>query len=79
MILLALTLASAGCAGSREQIVEDRFDIAESSRTPSLSEIEDLGGGDVPLQGRLAVEPGDGVAVCEVCWTRTEAVSEAAL
>jgi hypothetical protein len=57
------------CAGPREQIVEDRFDIAESSRTPIVSEIEDLGGGDVPLQGRLALEASDGVAVIgETLW-----------
>jgi hypothetical protein len=57
------------CAGPREEIVEDRFDIAESARTPSISSIDDLGGGDVPLQGRLAVEPGDGVAVIgETLW-----------
>jgi hypothetical protein len=57
------------CAAPREQIVEDRFDIAESSRTPSISQIEDLGGGDVPLQGRLALEASDGVAVIgETLW-----------
>lgn len=69
---LALSLAVgavAACAGPREQIVEDRFDIAESSRTPSVSSIDDLGGGDVPLQGRLTLEPSDGVAVIgETLW-----------
>jgi hypothetical protein len=59
----------AACAGPREQIVEDRFDIAESSRTPNVSSIDDLGGGDVPLQGRLALEASDGVAVIgETLW-----------
>jgi hypothetical protein len=68
--LLALGLLALGaCAGPREQIVEDRRDIAESSRTPSITEIDDLGGGDVPLQGRLAVERGDGTAVIgETLW-----------
>jgi hypothetical protein len=57
------------CAGPREQIVEDRFDISESSTTPKVSEIADLGGGDVPLQGNLALEPSDGVAVIgETLW-----------
>jgi hypothetical protein len=57
------------CAGPREQIVEDRFDIAESSRTPNVTAIDDLGGGDVPLQGRLALEASDGVAVIgETLW-----------
>jgi hypothetical protein len=67
---LGLTvLAVAACAGPREQIVEDRFDIAESSRTPNVSSIDDLGGGDVPLQGRLTLEPSDGVAVIgETLW-----------
>ncbi len=57
------------CAGPREQIVEDRFDIAESSRTPVVDDIADLGGGDVPLQGILHVEASDGVAVIgETLW-----------
>jgi hypothetical protein len=64
----ALALLGA-CAGPREQIVEDRFDIAESNRTPSVTSIDDLGGGDVPLQGRLALEASDGVAVIgETLW-----------
>jgi hypothetical protein len=69
-LAVALVLGSVGaCAGPREQIVEDRFDIAESSRTPSVSEIDDLGGGDVPLQGRLTLEASDGVAVIgETLW-----------
>jgi hypothetical protein len=58
-----------GCSGPREQIVEDRFDISESSRTPSVASIDDLGGGDVPLQGRLKLEASDGVAVIgETLW-----------
>jgi hypothetical protein len=58
-----------GCAGPREQIVEDRYDIAESSRTPVVDQIDDLGGGDVPLQGNLHVEASDGFAVIgETLW-----------
>jgi WD40-like Beta Propeller Repeat len=61
--------SAAACAGPREEIVEDRYDIAESSRTPSVTAIDDLGGGDVPLQGRLALEASDGVAVIgETLW-----------
>jgi hypothetical protein len=57
------------CAGPREEIVEDRYDIAESSRTPVVAQIDDLGGGDVPLQGNLHVEASDGVAVIgETLW-----------
>src|SRR6267142_33180 len=66
--VLAASLLGA-CAGPREQIVEDRFDIAESSRTPTVTDIDDLGGGDVPLQGRLALEASDGIAVIgETLW-----------
>jgi hypothetical protein len=62
-------LAVGACAGPREQIVEDRFDITESSRTPNVTTIDDLGGGDVPLQGRLTLEASDGVAVIgETLW-----------
>ncbi|HVU52676.1 MAG TPA: hypothetical protein VHL80_18475 [Polyangia bacterium] len=66
---LGLAVLAAACAGPREQIVEDRFDIAESSRTPSVESIDDLGGSDVPLQGRLTLEASDGVAVIgETLW-----------
>jgi hypothetical protein len=66
--VLAASLLGA-CAGPREQIVEDRYDIAESARTPNVSEIEDLDGGDVPLQGRLSLVASDGVAVIgETLW-----------
>jgi len=66
----ALAVGSiAACAGPREEIVEDRFEIAESARTPNVTSIDDLGGGDVPLQGRLALEASDGVAVIgETLW-----------
>jgi IPT/TIG domain len=66
--VLAVGLFGA-CAGPREQIVEDRFDLAESSSSPVVTDIADLGGGDVPLQGALALEPSDGVAVIgETLW-----------
>ncbi len=69
LAVAALIVPLGACAGPREQIVEDRFDIAESSRTPNVSDIDDLGGGDVPLQGRLALEASDGVAVIgETLW-----------
>jgi IPT/TIG domain len=57
------------CAGPRAQVVEDRYDLAESSSAPVVTDIADLGGGDVPLQGVLTVEPSDGVAVVgETLW-----------
>jgi hypothetical protein len=66
--VVAVALLGA-CAGAREQIVEDRFDISESSSTPVVTEIADLGGGDVPLQGRLRLEASDGIAVIgETLW-----------
>jgi hypothetical protein len=66
--LLALGLLG-GCAGPGTQIVEDRYDIAESSSAPAVTEIADLGGADVPLQGQLRVEASDGVAVIgETLW-----------
>jgi hypothetical protein len=59
----------AGCAGQREQIVEDRFDISESWSAPVITEIGDLGGGDVPLSGTLKPEASDGIAVIgETLW-----------
>jgi hypothetical protein len=67
--VVALALLGAACAGPREQIVEDRFDLSESWTAPVVTEIDDLGGGDVPLQGRLALEPSDGIAVVgETLW-----------
>lgn len=66
--LVALALLGA-CAGPRNQIVEDRFDISESSSAPVVTEVADLGGGDVPLTGTLPLEASDGVAVIgETLW-----------
>jgi hypothetical protein len=68
--LLPVVLLGVGaCAGPREQIIEDRFDLAESSSTPVVTDIADLGGDDVPLQGLLSVPASDGVAVIgETLW-----------
>jgi IPT/TIG domain len=66
-----LTLALAACAGPAHEIVEDRFDLAETSSSPEVSEISDVGGGDVALSGNLAMQAPDGVAVIgETLWIR---------
>ena len=39
--------------GPDHEIVEDRFDIAETSGSPEVSEVVDVGGGDVALSGNL--------------------------
>jgi hypothetical protein len=62
--------ALAGCA-TAHTIVEDPFEIAETSSVPDVTAIVDVGGGDVPLQGELTMEPSDGVAVIgETLWVR---------
>jgi hypothetical protein len=66
----ALGGALAGCA-TAHTIVEDPFDVAETSSAPDVTAIVDVGGGDVPLQGELTMEPSDGVAVIgETLWVR---------
>src|SRR5262245_5450446 len=66
-----LTLALAACAGPNHEIVEDRFDIYESSSSPEVTEVADVGGGDVALSGNLAMQKPDGVAVIgETLWIR---------
>ncbi len=66
---LVVALSAAGCAAPREQIVEDRFDVSESSSAPAVTDVADLGGGDVPLQGLLHTETSDGFAVVgETLW-----------
>lgn len=71
LALVAVALLGA-CAGPRNQIVEDRFDLAESSSAPVVTEVADLGGGDVPLTGSLPLDASaasDGVAVVgETLW-----------
>ncbi len=67
---LAVALASA-CAGPLNQIVEDRFDISEASGVPDITEVSDVGGGDVPLTGTLPMQSPDGMAVIgETLWIR---------
>ncbi len=69
IVLMLGGLGLAACAGPRAQIVEDRFDLAESSSTPVVTDIADLGGGDVPLQGVLDAPASDGIAVIgETLW-----------
>jgi hypothetical protein len=40
---LLLPLAFAACAGPNHEIIEDRFDLAETSRSPEVTEIGDVG------------------------------------
>src|SRR4051812_45716266 len=66
-----LTVAFAACAGPNHEIVEDRFDLSETSRSPEVTEVVDVGGGDVALSGNLAMQNPDGVAVIgETLWVR---------
>ena len=66
-----LTLAFAACAGPNHEIIEDRFDLAETASSPELTEIVDVGGGDVAMTGNLAMQGADGVAVIgETLWIR---------
>ena len=48
-----LTVAFAACAGPNHEIVEDRFDLSETSSSPEVTEVVDVGGGDVALSGNL--------------------------
>ncbi|HXU05097.1 MAG TPA: IPT/TIG domain-containing protein [Polyangia bacterium] len=66
-----LTLAFAACAGPNHEMVEDRFDLAETSGSPEITEVVDVGGGDVALTGNLAMQQADGIAVIgETLWIR---------
>jgi hypothetical protein len=68
--VLCASLA-AGCAGPAYTIVDDPFDIAETTGAPEVTAIVDAGGGDVTLSGPLDMEPSDGVAVIgETLWIR---------
>ena len=68
---LAAVVALTGCAGPLHQIVEDPRDLGQASGTPSITEVIDLGGGDVPLRGELRLDASDGVvAVGETLWVR---------
>ncbi|MES1157887.1 MAG: hypothetical protein ABUL67_02185 [Haliangium ochraceum] len=61
---------SVGCA-TPHAIVEDPFDVAETSTAPEIAAIVDIGGGDVPLHGDLGMEASDGISVIgEALWVR---------
>jgi hypothetical protein len=69
--LALLPFLVAACAGPNHEIVEDRFDLAETSGSPEVREVADVGGGDVALSGNLAMQSPDGVAVIgETLWIR---------
>ena len=66
-----LALSFAACAGPNHEIIEDRFYLAETSGSPVVKEVNDVGGGDVALTGTLAMQASDGVAVIgETLWIR---------
>ena len=66
-----LALVVAGCVGPNHEIIEDRFDLTEASGTPEITDVVDVGGGDVALTGNLAMQASDGVAVIgETLWIR---------
>jgi hypothetical protein len=66
-----LAFVVAGCVGPNHEIIEDRFDLSEASGTPDITDIVDVGGGDVALSGNLAMQSSDGVAVVgETLWIR---------
>ena len=51
--ILIASLAGA-CAGPAYTIVDDPFDIAETTTAPEITSIVDVGGGDVTLDPRGA-------------------------
>jgi len=66
-----LTLVFAACAGPAHEIVEDRFDLAETASSPEVTSVSDVGGGDVALTGNLSMQSPDGIAVIgETLWIR---------
>jgi hypothetical protein len=69
-----LTVAFAACAAPNHEIVEDRFDLTETSSSPEVTEVVDVGGGDVVTSGNLGMQNPDGVAVIgETLWIRGRA------
>ncbi|HVV48610.1 MAG TPA: IPT/TIG domain-containing protein, partial [Polyangia bacterium] len=67
---IALTTYAGGCAPAYT-VIDDPFEIAETTRAPEIGAVVDVGGGDVTLSGPLAMEPSDGVAVIgETLWVR---------
>jgi hypothetical protein len=70
-LLAALAAGLGGGCATSHAIVDDPFDVAETSTAPEITAIVDVGGGDVPLHGELGMEPSDGVAVIgEALWVR---------
>ncbi|HVT06277.1 MAG TPA: hypothetical protein VHO67_02410 [Polyangia bacterium] len=70
-LLAALAVGLGGACATPHAIVDDPFDVAETSTAPDVTAIVDIGGGDVPLHGELAMEPSDGVSVIgEALWVR---------
>ena len=68
--VLVASLAG-GCAGPSFTIVDDPFDVAQTTTAPEITAVVDAGGGDVTLSGPLAMEASDGVAVIgETLWVR---------
>jgi len=69
-VAVCIAALAGGCAPAFT-IVDDPFDIAETTGVPQISAVVDAGGGDVTLSGPLAMEPSDGVAVVgETLWVR---------
>src|SRR4029079_11546164 len=69
--LLAIALAFVACAGPNHEIVEDRFDLAETASSPEVTDVVDVGGRDVAPSGNLGMQKPDGVAVIgETLWIR---------
>ena len=74
LIVGTLALLVAGCAGVKHEIVEDRWEISESTSIPEVTDVADVGGGDVPLSGTLPMQASDGIAVIgETLWIRGNA------
>jgi hypothetical protein len=68
---VALLLAASSCAAGAQQIVETR-DLSEAGGAPSITEVIDLAGANIPLNGELRLRGrGDGFAVIgETLWIR---------
>jgi len=72
-VAVLIAVLAAGCAPGYT-IVDDPFDIPETTGAPDITAIVDVGGGDVPLSGELPREASDGVAVIgETLWIRGSA------
>lgn len=70
LVAVCFAALAGGCAPAFT-IVDDPFDIAETTGAPQISAVIDAGGGDVTLSGPLGMEPSDGLAVVgETLWVR---------